>query len=201
MYDVVIVGAGPAGLSAGIACAQHGLKVKMIDEFPRPGGRLLGQLHEKPNGTWWNGLEEAKRLHEQAKNLKVEIACGVSVYDIEQVEQGWRVATSAGSIGVPVLLLATGAAETAIPIPGWTLPGVMSIGAAQVMTNVQRVKVGARGIVVGVNKRGADRWYRRDRTCRLRLYCRRALSACGTRCGGRMPVCLFTRAWRPCALV
>src|SRR5699024_10167836 len=45
----------------------------------------------------------------------------------------------------------TGAAETAAPIPGWTLPGVMSIGAAQVMTNVHRVKVGEKGIVVGVN--------------------------------------------------
>jgi sarcosine oxidase subunit alpha len=52
---------------------------------------------------------------------------------------------------VPVLLLATGAAESAVPIPGWTLPGVMSIGAAQVMTNVHRVQVGKEGIVVGVN--------------------------------------------------
>ena len=49
------------------------------------------------------------------------------------------------------LLIATGAAETAAPIPGWTLPGVMSIGAAQVMTNVHRVRVGNKGIVVGVN--------------------------------------------------
>jgi sarcosine oxidase subunit alpha len=38
-----------------------------------------------------------------------------------------------------------------VPVPGWTLPGVMSIGAAQVMTNVQRVRVGTRGVVIGVN--------------------------------------------------
>src|SRR5699024_11623923 len=49
------------------------------------------------------------------------------------------------------LLIATGAAETPAPIPGWTLPGVMSIGAAQVMTNVHRVRVGNKGIVAGVN--------------------------------------------------
>src|SRR5699024_9622349 len=49
------------------------------------------------------------------------------------------------------VLIATGAAEVAAPIPGWTLPGVMSIGAAQVMTNVHRVKAGEKGIVVGVN--------------------------------------------------
>src|SRR5699024_7035260 len=49
------------------------------------------------------------------------------------------------------VLIATGAAETAAPIPGWTLPGVMSIGAAQVMTNVHRVRVGQKGNVIGVN--------------------------------------------------
>ncbi|WP_312115671.1 NAD(P)/FAD-dependent oxidoreductase [Brevibacillus reuszeri] len=151
MIDVLIVGAGPAGLSAGIACAHHGLKVKIVDEFTHPGGRLLGQLHEEPNGTWWNGLEEAKCLHEQARRLDVEMECGVSVYDVKKTNQGWRVDTSLFSIEVAKLLLATGAAETAVPIPGWTLPGVMSIGAAQVMTNVQRVRVGARGVVVGVN--------------------------------------------------
>jgi len=151
MIDVLIVGAGPAGLSAGIACAKQGLSVKIVDEFTRPGGRLLGQLHEEPNGTWWNGIEEARRLHEQAKDLGVDIRCGVSVYDIAKAEQGWSVATSDGNIEAPKLLLATGAVESAVPIPGWTLPGAMSIGAAQVMTNVQRVKVGARGVVVGVN--------------------------------------------------
>ncbi|WP_134698665.1 NAD(P)/FAD-dependent oxidoreductase [Ammoniphilus sp. YIM 78166] len=151
MWDVVIVGAGPAGLSAGIACAQHGLKAKIVDEFIRPGGRLLGQLHEEPNGTWWNGLEEGKQLQEQAIRLGVDLECGVSVHDATNTDQGWRMETSHGPIESPALLLATGAAETAIPIHGWTLPGVMSIGAAQVMTNVQRVKVGSRGVVVGIN--------------------------------------------------
>ena len=151
MTDVLIVGAGPAGLSAGIACAQHGLQVKIVDEFPRPGGRLLGQLHEEPDGTWWNGMEEAKRLLEQAEKLGVDIDCGVSVYDAAKTKEGWSVSSSHGNFEVPKLLLATGAAEMALPLPGWTLPGVMSIGGAQVMTNVHRVRVGERGIVVGVN--------------------------------------------------
>lgn len=45
MTDVLIVGAGPAGLSAAISCAENGLKVTVVDEFMKPGGRLLGQLH------------------------------------------------------------------------------------------------------------------------------------------------------------
>ncbi|TXK85953.1 NAD(P)/FAD-dependent oxidoreductase [Paenibacillus sp. N3.4] len=151
MTNLLIVGAGPAGLSAAIAASEQGLRVKIVDEFPRPGGRLLGQLHEEPSGTWWNGIEEAKRLHEQALAAGVIIECGTSVYDIANTNKCWNISTSNGKVEVPKLLLATGAAEVAVPIPGWTLPGVMSIGAAQVMTNVQRVKVGSRGVVIGVN--------------------------------------------------
>lgn len=79
-------------------------------------------------------------LQNKAVSLGVVIKLGVSLYDIKQSADGWIVYTSSGVQEVPTLLLATGAAETASPIPGWTLPGVMSIGAAQVMTNVHRVR-------------------------------------------------------------
>lgn len=59
MHDVVIIGAGPAGLSAAIQCRTYDLSVVVIDEFPKAGGRLLGQLHEEPNGEWWNGIKES----------------------------------------------------------------------------------------------------------------------------------------------
>ncbi|MFC7395525.1 NAD(P)/FAD-dependent oxidoreductase [Scopulibacillus cellulosilyticus] len=151
MYDVAIIGAGPAGLSAAIACAKRQLQVVIIDEFMKPGGRLLGQLHQEPDGTWWNGIKEANILIEQAESLGVDIRCGLSVHHIEKTEQGWHVHTSEETITVPALLLATGAAESPAPVPGWTLPGVMSIGAAQVMTNVHRVRPGKKGIVIGIN--------------------------------------------------
>jgi sarcosine oxidase subunit alpha len=151
MTDVLIVGAGPAGLTAANVCARYGLKVKVIDEFIKPGGRLLGQLHEEPDGKWWNGIEVAERLIHESKELGVVIECGVSVYNIKLENDGWKVYTTKEIVKVKALLLATGAAETALPIPGWTLPGVMSIGAAQVMTNVHRVQVGQRGLIVGIN--------------------------------------------------
>lgn len=151
MYDVVIVGAGPAGLSAAISCRKHDLDVLVIDEFPKPGGRLLGQLHQEPNGEWWNGIKETNKLLDQAITLKTTIKCGISVHHVEKTDDKFIVHTNHGDYEAKQLLIATGAAETAAPIPGWTLPGVMSIGAAQVMTNVHRVKVGDQGIVVGVN--------------------------------------------------
>lgn len=151
MFDVVIIGAGPAGLSAAVKCAENGLRVTIIDEFIKPGGRLLGQLHEEPNGTWWNGITEAQKLYNEAIKQGVQINCGTSVYNLNKTETHWTIYTNESIIKTKTLLLATGAAETATPIPGWTLPGVMSIGAAQVMTNVHRVKVGNKGIIIGVN--------------------------------------------------
>jgi sarcosine oxidase subunit alpha len=151
MNDVIIIGAGPAGLAGAIACASFGLHVTVVDEFIKPGGRLLGQLHSEPSGEWWNGIKEAERLHQEATNLSVDIRCGVSVYNLEKEDSHWNVHTNSGTFTAPFVLVATGAAEFPIPLPGWTLPGVMSIGAAQVMTNVHRVQVGKKGIIIGAN--------------------------------------------------
>ncbi|QMV43677.1 NAD(P)/FAD-dependent oxidoreductase [Cohnella cholangitidis] len=150
--DVIVVGSGPAGLSSAISAAKNGLRIAVLDEYPRAGGRLLGQLHQEPNGKWWNGIEEARRLEDTAREAGVSVRTGVSVTGLERTgDEGWTLWTNAGLFQAKRLLLATGAAESAVPVPGWTLPGVMSIGAAQVMTNVQRVKVGSRGVVIGMN--------------------------------------------------
>lgn len=151
MNDVVIIGAGPAGLAAAIVCREHDLSVTVLDEFSKAGGRLLGQLHEEPNGEWWNGINEAGSLVKQAKALHTDIRLGYAVHHIETTKDHFVVHTNTEVFPTRNVLIATGAAESAAPIPGWTLPGVMSIGAAQVMTNVHRVKVGNQGVVVGVN--------------------------------------------------
>lgn len=151
MIDVIIIGAGPAGLSAAIACREHNLDVLVLDEFMKPGGRLLGQLHQEPTGEWWNGVLETEKLMNRATELNTNIQCNIPVHHIEKLDEYMIVHTNNKEYKTKNVLIATGAAESAAPIPGWTLPGVMSIGAAQVMTNVHRVKVGKKGIVVGVN--------------------------------------------------
>lgn len=151
MLDVIIIGAGPAGLSAAIECRKNDLNTLVVDEFPKLGGRLLGQLHQEPTGEWWNGIEEAKKLVDEAQRLNTDIRTGISVHHVAKVDDHFVVHTNDGKFEATNVLIATGAAETAVPVPGWTLPGVMSIGAAQVMTNVHRVKVGERGVIVGVN--------------------------------------------------
>src|SRR5699024_4998798 len=132
------------------------LHVLVIDEFPKPGGRLLGQLHQEPSGEWWNGIRETKALMDKAEAMNTDVRCGVSAHHIEKTDNGFAVHTNEGVRDTKKLLIVTGAAETPATIPGWTLPGVMSIGAAQVMTNVHRVRVGNKGIVDVVNVLSAD---------------------------------------------
>ncbi|MFD2129879.1 NAD(P)/FAD-dependent oxidoreductase [Pseudogracilibacillus auburnensis] len=151
MNKIIIIGAGPAGLSAAITIAQNGEEVLVLDEYMLAGGRLLGQLYEEPTGNWWNGITESENLYEKAIQLGVDIQLNTSVYDMEKQNNQWIIYTDNGTYFTKNVLLATGAAEQPFAIPGWTLPGVMSVGAAQVMTNVHRVKPGKRGIIVGVN--------------------------------------------------
>ena len=108
---------------------------------------MLGQLHQEPTGEWWNGIKESKRLHEEAASLSVHIRCGVSVYNLDRDENNWFVHTNIGTLEAPFVLLATGAAEYSIPFTAGHF-GVMSIGAAQVMTNVHRVQVGKKELLL-----------------------------------------------------
>lgn len=149
-FDLLIVGAGPAGLSAAAEVASHGLKVAVLDEFPTPGGRMLGQFHEE-KGRWWIGKQAADQLIAECHALGVDIRCGVSVHGMLRTNHRWVLRTSCGSLSSARVLLATGGAEIPQPTIGWTLPGVMSIGAAQVMTNVHYVKPGHRGLIIGIN--------------------------------------------------
>ncbi|MDQ0246777.1 sarcosine oxidase subunit alpha [Bacillus fengqiuensis] len=155
--DVVIIGGGPAGLTAAREIGERGGSVIVIDDHPKPGGKLLGQLHEEPVGRkWWKGYEQAEQLVQRALAVNVTILSGKQVWALEK---GWNVFVSdvhqqhskGFVIEAEAVLLATGAVEKPVPIPGWTLPGVMSVGAAQVLTNVYRIKPGQKAAIAGID--------------------------------------------------
>lgn len=153
--DVVIIGAGPAGLTAAIELAKYELSVVVIDEYYRPGGRLLGQHYEDPNAPstdkLWDGKKIANNLEHEAKKLNVQIYTGVTVWSISK---GWNIELSGAEVkklSSKALLLATGSVEKALPVPGWTLPGVVSIGAAQTFTNLHRIAIGQKVMIMGVD--------------------------------------------------
>lgn len=147
--DLVVIGGGPAGLSAAVTAASFGTKVIVIDENPKVGGKLRGQLHEHPGQGWWKGEEIAEQLSKEAYENDVTILREREVWGLFP---GFRTILSHNEeIHSKYVLLATGAAERAIPIPGWTLPGVMAIGAAQVLANVHRVKPGKKALIIGAD--------------------------------------------------
>jgi len=158
-YDVIVVGSGPAGLGVAAVTASAGLETLVVDEYPVPGGRLLGQLHEEPSGSgssWWKGAEVAAQMVAEATRAGATIACGTDVWGVFPVADGagWRVCLSRGHVDTVTtdhVVIATGAGERGVPLPGWELPGVMTVGGAQVMANVHRVRPGDRALVVGVD--------------------------------------------------
>ena len=153
-YDVIVVGAGPAGLSAAIEAASLGMRVVVFDENARPGGQLFKQIHKffgsKEHQASRRGVDIGRELQEKAESLGVEVSLNTEVVGIFEplfvsVTQGKSITSySAGSV-----IVAAGAMENVIPFEGWTLPGVMGAGAAQTIMNLHGVKPGQRVLMVG----------------------------------------------------
>jgi NADPH-dependent 2,4-dienoyl-CoA reductase/sulfur reductase-like enzyme len=136
--DLLIVGAGPAGMAAAVTARRHGLSVRVVDDQPAPGGQI------------WRGIEtvaatsRAKRLGQSylsgTERAAAFRACG-AFYEPEsqlwQIEPGFRAFVTRGgkarTVTAEAIILATGAQERPIPFPGWTLPGVLTVGAAQIL--------------------------------------------------------------------
>lgn len=148
--DVAIIGAGPAGLSAAALLGERGVRTVVVDEYPVPGGRLPGQSYRSPKGAF-DGPAVARDLLLSLEGRPITLMTGVTVSHVREDPEGWRLHLSAppGLLRARACLIATGATEIPIPIPGWTLPGVLTVGAAQILGVVWGVPLGRRGVVVG----------------------------------------------------
>jgi NADPH-dependent 2,4-dienoyl-CoA reductase/sulfur reductase-like enzyme len=136
-HDVIIVGAGPAGLAAGIETARRGLRTLLLDENQAAGGRIWQALEARGG----DADEEAGRvLIREFEASGAEVRYGASVWGIEpDGSVFWTWNDTAGSLRARRIVLATGTTERPLPIPGWTLPGVMTVGAAQIALKTGRL--------------------------------------------------------------
>jgi len=136
--DLLVVGAGPAGMAGAVMARRHGLDVLVVDEQPTPGGQIWRNV-EAVAGTRRAAL--LGRSYAKGRAAVARFRASGAGYAPEtqvwQIEPGPRAYMSHGGAASVVeagcLMLATGAQERPAPFPGWTLPGVMTVGAAQIL--------------------------------------------------------------------
>ncbi len=129
--DLAIVGAGPAGIAAAVEASDWGLSVLLLDENPAPGGRIWQALESR--GATDPDEAAALSLIRRLRNSRVDARYGATVWAIELDRQVFYSHAGAAHAATPAKILqATGATERPLPIEGWTLPGVMTVGAAQI---------------------------------------------------------------------
>lgn len=153
-YDLIVVGAGPSGLSAAIEAAKRGLKVVVFDENEKPGGQLFKQIHKffgsKEHKAKIRGFVIGEELLTEAAKAGVDVELNSTVIGMYQdkeivVKKGEEIFHYKGD----AIIIATGAAENMVTFEGWTLPGVIGAGAAQTMMNLHGVKPGNRILMLG----------------------------------------------------
>lgn len=148
-FDVLIAGAGPAGIAAACAAAESGAKTGVVDANPNPGGQIwrmkAAQRDQAPHRS-----DAASRWRARLSASGAIVLSGAEI--VANPEPGVLVAeTLDGGITLRYkkLVIATGARERFLPFPGWTLPGVMGAGGLQALVKSGLEIDGARVVIAG----------------------------------------------------
>ena len=158
-YEMICVGAGPAGLAAAIEAARNGVQVIVYDENDRPGGQLFKQIHKffgsQEHRAKERGFNIGNSFLAEARELGVEVSLNSVVLGIyENGPLNVMIGDRIEMVKAQKTLVATGASENMIPFPGWTLPGVIGAGAAQTMANIHGIRPGDNILMVGAGNVG-----------------------------------------------
>jgi NADPH-dependent 2,4-dienoyl-CoA reductase/sulfur reductase-like enzyme len=149
--EVAVVGAGPGGLSAALAAAEAGAQVTLIDGYARPGGQYFRQAalalrlsqpmrHQREGQALWKNVSAAG-----VRFLADTVIWGA----FEGNLLGLHGPQGAAYLQARAIVLATGAYDRPVAFPGWTLPGVMTAGAAQALLKQQGIPAGKRVLLAG----------------------------------------------------
>lgn len=153
-YELIIVGAGPSGLSAAIEGAKKGMSVIVFDENAKPGGQLFKQIHKffgsKEHKAKIRGFKIGEQLLKEAAEAGVEVVLNATVIGMYQNKEiTVRIEDSIRHYKGDSIIIATGAAENMVTFDGWTLPGVIGAGAAQTMMNLHGIQPGKKILMLG----------------------------------------------------
>lgn len=154
----VIIGAGPAGLACAKALVEAGLRPIVLEETSRPGGqgtRRLSAAMSSEAIRFMGRRAAAATAAREADEDRVLAACdwrpgtlvwGIFGNHLEIVREGRH-----DSISYSQLMIATGATDRIMALPGWTLPGVFSLGGAQVALKNHTSFIGKRIVMAGAS--------------------------------------------------
>jgi NADPH-dependent 2,4-dienoyl-CoA reductase/sulfur reductase-like enzyme len=134
--DLLIIGAGPAGMSAAITARKYGLDVTVVDDQPAPGGQIWRSVEATRNRDEILGPSyvEGRAVAEAFRASGAHFLTGAQLWRIEPSLRAFISRDrKAEAIAAKAIVLATGAQERPVPFPGWTLPGVLTVGAAQIL--------------------------------------------------------------------
>lgn len=152
-YDVVVIGAGPAGLAAASEAGRAGLDTLLVDENAGPGGQIYRAVTTTPmknpnilGKDYWAGAA----LVDGVRASGAAVIQGATVWSLDpDLQLGISVGGRSRLISARRVVIATGAMERPFPIPGWTLPGVMTAGAAQTMLKASGLLPSGKTVLAG----------------------------------------------------
>jgi thioredoxin reductase len=152
--EIVIIGAGPAGLAAATEAAGSSASVLVLDEYAQPGGQYYRQPARGLGASWDRDLfahaQEGQAWVEQARRSGVRFLSDAMVWGAFADGTLSLQMNGKSEILKPAkLILASGAHDRPIAFPGWTLPGVMTSGAAQALVRSQGILPGRRILMAG----------------------------------------------------
>lgn len=154
-HPVIVVGAGPAGTRAAARLVEAGLRPILLDEAERQGGQIYrrqpAHFTRPPEALYGSEAAKATALHRDFEALRPHIDYRPNTLAWGLAESGLLTACGNRAETLPhtALILATGATDRIMPMPGWSLPGVYSLGAAQIALKAQACAIGAQPVFIG----------------------------------------------------
>lgn len=144
-FDIIVIGTGPAGMAATQVAAEKGAKTLVLDEQASPGGQIFRAIeaNENPNRnelgkSYYKGLP----LTRSFRNSNIHYLPGAAVWQLSKdLELCYSRNGAAQTVTAKQIIIATGAQERPMPVSGWTLPGVMTVGAAQILLKTSEIGI------------------------------------------------------------